>query len=94
MFISCGKVQIPRLSKQQKNIEVVLLHALVFYKTSSKDLLSLLEVVWKNKYIVHGYSSYITACYKKRKGISALSYESLLSFKEIKTPIHIRSVRI
>ena len=36
------------LRKQQTNIEVFLLCAVVFYKTSSKDFLSLLEVVWKN----------------------------------------------
>ena len=48
---SCGKVQIPRLRKQQTNIEVhvLLLRTIVFYTPRAKtDLESLLEVVWQN----------------------------------------------
>ena len=44
---SCGKVQIPRLCKQQMTIEAVLICGVVFYITSSKDFLSFLEVVWE-----------------------------------------------
>ena len=44
---SCGKVQIPRLGKQQMTIEEFLICGVVFYITSSKDFLSFLEVVWK-----------------------------------------------
>ena len=46
---SCGEVHLPCLCNQKTNSEVFcVLCAVVFYTTSSKDILSLLEIVWKN----------------------------------------------
>ena len=70
-----------------------MLRTVVFYTSSGKDILSLLEVVWK-KYSVIGNTSEIKSCYKKRLVICPLQYENSLSIKELMTDILIRSVRI
>ena len=45
---SCCKMLLPCLRKQQTNIEVFKLYTVVFYTTSRKEFLTLLEIVWKN----------------------------------------------